>query len=181
MTSGGITSRASLQARWAAGSEQVNVAGHTLQRGFVYVGRRLVKQSGYGDENCLIDPTLRVATTNPDVDGAGLRYWPSYNDLSPESRFAYLNWLAGDRNDPSTYIGDVFLYFYGLERRLMADTPGSEALTIVAQFYASLQSMEPITFPSRYASALLDAASLAFNLPLQPPPLTLRKSGGRSR
>lgn len=162
-------------AKWIAGSEQTEVAGHVLRRGFIYVGTRLVKQSGYGNEHCLIDPTLRVATANPDVDGTGLHYWPSYYDLPPESRLAYLNWLAGERNDPSTYIGYVFLYFYGLERRLFADNPGAEASAIVAEVKRLLSVYGTNHSFNRYATALLDAASLVYDLPLQPSPLTLKK------
>jgi len=48
-------------------------------------------------------------------------YWPSYQFISPEARAGYLAWLAGGRSDPSVYIGFVFLYFYGLERRALID------------------------------------------------------------
>jgi len=46
-------------------------------------------------------------------------YWPSYSKISPQSRAAYLRWLADGRRTPGTYIGYVFLYFYGLERRVV--------------------------------------------------------------
>lgn len=39
----------------------------------------------------------------------------------PECRAAYLEWLAGGRRDPNAYIGYVFLFFYGLERRVLID------------------------------------------------------------
>lgn len=48
-------------------------------------------------------------------------YWPSYEEISPSCRAAYLAWLADGRRDPSAYIGYVFLYFYGLERRVLHD------------------------------------------------------------
>ncbi len=48
-------------------------------------------------------------------------YWPTYLDISAQSRAAYLEWLAGNRDDPDENIGHVFLYFYGLERRLLVD------------------------------------------------------------
>ena len=38
-----------------------------------------------------------------------------------ESRAAYLEWLSKGRRNPNTPIGYVFLYFYGLERRILVD------------------------------------------------------------
>lgn len=48
-------------------------------------------------------------------------YWPTFNSLSPQARGAYISWLASERNDPDTPIGYVFIYFYGLERRILVD------------------------------------------------------------
>ena len=45
-------------------------------------------------------------------------YWPSYSHLAPESRAAYLDWLAAGRPG-GAYIGYVFLFFYGIERRVL--------------------------------------------------------------
>jgi len=64
-------------------------------------------------------------------------YWPSYCEVSPRARAAYLRWLEDGRRDESTYIGYVFLFFYGLERRLLGDLGGNvshpEARTIVEE------------------------------------------------
>jgi len=38
-----------------------------------------------------------------------------------------LRWLVDGRQDPNCYIGYVFLYFYGLERRLLVDGRASPA------------------------------------------------------
>jgi hypothetical protein len=72
---------------------------------------------------CVIDPSLAV--TAPAVGNVDdkLGYWPSYANISPVCRGAYLHWLASGKCDPETDIGYVFLYFYGLERRLLADPP----------------------------------------------------------
>ena len=42
--------------------------------------------------------------------------------IPPASRAAYLEWLAGGRSAPNTPIGYVFLFFYGLERRVLVDS-----------------------------------------------------------
>jgi len=47
-----------------------------------------------------------------------LPYYPNYSQITPAARGAYLQWLATARDNPSTEIGLVFLYFYGLEYRL---------------------------------------------------------------
>ena len=54
-------------------------------------------------------------------------YWPSYAGIPPECRAAYLHWLLDGRRAPGAYIGYVFLYFYGLERRLLVDPQWSPA------------------------------------------------------
>ena len=54
-------------------------------------------------------------------------YWPSYSSIVPQCRTVYLEWLAAGKNDPGAYIGYVFLYFYGLERRALADARSSPA------------------------------------------------------
>jgi TerB-like protein len=99
----------------------------------IYLGKNLARQDGYGVENCLIDPGLPVATRDAGADSDGLSYYPAYNRLLPETRRAYLLWLASGKNDPNTSIGYVFLYFYGLERRLILDRSTNEHDTLVAE------------------------------------------------
>lgn len=67
-----------------------------------------------------------------------MAYWPSYSTIAPACRAAYLEWLANGRHAPDAYIGYVFLYFYGLERRLLIDAHRSavasaERETVVAE------------------------------------------------
>ena len=103
------------------------ISGYTITGGLISIGNSFaVPQAGWSDP-ALIDPELRVGGT-PNRAGQGLSYWPGYNALSPESRAAYLEWLAGGRNDPRTPIGYVFLYFYGLERRILVDCMNAQAL-----------------------------------------------------
>jgi tellurite resistance protein len=125
----------------------------------IYVGKSLVRKNGYGVENCLIDPSLKIAGT-ADTQGLHLSYWPSYTELAPSSRRAYLEWLAGPRSDPSTPIGYVFLYFYGLERKLMLDEPGDERPALVAEVRRLLSIYTENHSFNRYSSALLAAEGL---------------------
>ncbi|GGK82218.1 plasma membrane H+-transporting two-sector ATPase C subunit [Sphaerisporangium melleum] len=99
----------------------VTIAGQNIIGGLVYVGSGLLSASQATVEPALIDPRLPVDMRRPDWAGAGLDYWPSYSSISPQCRAAYLAWLADGRRHPQVPIGYVFLYLYGLERRVLHD------------------------------------------------------------
>ena len=107
--------------RWVSPGETVRIDKFEITRGFFYFGGRLNSLNGYGTESSLVDPALKINANSPDYAGEQMDYWPSYEHLSPGSRAAYVEWLASNRSDPETYIGYVFLYFYGIERRLLVD------------------------------------------------------------
>lgn len=111
---------------WIPHGREVTVAGYTIQGGMLYVGQGLSSITGLRVEPALIDPSLPVKRSSPDRSGASMTYWPSYSSISLESRAAYLDWLETGRRDPTAYIGYVFLYFYGLERRALAESPRSD-------------------------------------------------------
>ena len=92
--------------------------------GMLYVGSGLpsVKEWAAAVEPALIDPTLRVNTREADFEGRQMSYWPSYSGIPAPCRSAYLHWLAGGRCAAETYIGYVFLFFYGLERRALHES-----------------------------------------------------------
>jgi tellurite resistance protein len=95
----------------------------------VYVGRGLppVQETwGRDIEPALIDPSLAVDRAHPDRNGSSLDYWPSYHGLSARARAGYLDWLAGGRRAPGVNVGFVFLFFYGIERRLLFDAQDSQ-------------------------------------------------------
>ena len=93
--------------------ESVEIHGFTLD-GLVYTGKR--GRNTYG-EPAVLDSSLPVTHSNL-VDSPG--YWPDYGSLSPEQRWQYLSWLADGRG-PTTELGFVFLFFYGLERYVYRD------------------------------------------------------------
>lgn len=88
----------------------------------LYVGRDLRAPSEQ-TEPALIDPTLPVDNrlTRDSASDDDLGYWPSYGELAPGERAIYLAWLTSGRRNPSTPIGYVFLFMYGLERRVLVD------------------------------------------------------------
>jgi tellurite resistance protein len=97
----------------------------TLQEGMVYVGTRLDAPNG-GTAPCLINSLLPVARAG-DCRSRQMGYWPSYAEASPSERRAYLTWLSEGRSDPDCDIGYVFLFFYGLERRIIVDSSNDGA------------------------------------------------------
>ncbi|XXT86036.1 TerB N-terminal domain-containing protein [Sorangium sp. So ce764] len=107
---------------WIAPGASTVVAGYELNGGMIYVGESLPPVGALLNvEPALINPRLLVDRANANRSGAGMQYWPSYSNIGPAERAAYLEWLAGGRRDPDAYIGYVFLFFYGLERRALAD------------------------------------------------------------
>ena len=105
--------------RWIPPGESISIAGSLITGGMIYVGKDLKSLSGI-TEPCLINPTLSIAAQGS-VHEREFGYWPSFSEISPRARRAYLNWLADGRRDPEADIGYVFLFFYGLERRAIAE------------------------------------------------------------
>jgi len=120
---------------WVPQGRSVEVAGYTVPCGLIYVGRGLCNVQGWSVEPALIDPSLPVDKDSSVFLNTQLAYWPTYGQISPASRNAYLQWLAGGCKDPAANIGYVFLYFYGLERRAVADAENSST---------ARQEVEPI-------------------------------------
>jgi tellurite resistance protein len=119
--------------RWIPPGQEVEIQGYRVPSGMIYVGNSRSSNLGWSaDHSAVIDPSLPVDLRNPDYDGKGMTYWPVYELIPPASRAAYLEWLAGGRREPHAYIGYVFLFFYGLERRMLYDAladPLAEAET----------------------------------------------------
>jgi len=109
----------------------------------------------------LINPSLKVATRNPDSAGTKMGYWPSYSTIEPECRLAYLQWLADGKKDPNASIGYVFLYFYGIERRIIADMPADEEILALVAEIERLRSIYSSNGSfGGYSARLIDAARL---------------------
>ena len=107
---------------WVPSGRPIEVAGYRIGGGLLYFGTGLTALREWaGPEPALVDPRLPVDRERPDRQGLGMRYWPSYSEIAPSCRSAYLEWLEGGREDPAANIGYVFLFFYGLERRLLRD------------------------------------------------------------
>lgn len=148
-------------AHWVPPGETVEVAGFSLPKGMLYVGSGLqaVKEWALDAEPALLDSSLPIDKRNADFEGRLMSYWPSYSNIPPACRSAYLQWLAGGRSAPEAGIGYVFLFFYGLERRMLFDNaqskvPAAEIDAIRAEIERLLAIYGGSNSFRRYASNL---------------------------
>ncbi|GKR07882.1 plasma membrane H+-transporting two-sector ATPase C subunit [Aeromonas caviae] len=151
---------------WITPGELISVAGHEICGGFFYFGGRLPDLDGYGVEASLVDSSLPIyRDTDMLYQDETLGYWPSFNRLSESSRGAYLTWLASERENPNVPLGYVFIYFYGLERRILVDS--KEGGVTDAEFksiYQELQRLRSIYGSNRsfagYSLRLMELMAL---------------------
>lgn len=150
---------------WVPPDKSVSIGSYVIPGGLFYFGEGLRSAEWNSPEPALINPTLPIDEECPNRQGVNITYWPSYSELTPASRAAFLEWLAGGRVDPSAYIGYVFIFFYGLERRLIVDGVVShqaraDRVVILREVrrLASIYSRNG-SF-NRYSQSLLEAASL---------------------
>ena len=147
---------------WIGINGCVTVAGFRIP-GFVYAGRNLRAIKGYDAEPSLIDPSKPVAPSTEGFDPASIPYWPSYSTITPAARHAYLKWHASGRSAAEAPISFAFLYFYGLERRVLHDygsqtERGEEYQAILGEVRRLLEVYGGNHSFRRYASAFLEMA-----------------------
>jgi len=147
-------------ARWMGPGVPVSVKGRLISGGMVYVGEHLPSRHYDRSDNCLIDPGLQVSHNAADKIGATLPYWPSYANLRPDQRRAYLDWLSSGRSDPSIGIGYVFIFFYGLERRIFHDLAKQDAPALTAEVRRLLNIYGENNSFKNYATRFLDAVAV---------------------
>lgn len=153
---------------WIPQNQSVTVSGYKIDGGMIYVGEELGSvRNPYSPDPALINPKLNVNKRNPEHSGHSMTYWPSYSDIKPEARAAYLDWLSNGRKNPTAYIGYVFLFLYGLERRLLIDfdkseKPNTEARTIIAELERLLSIYGYNSSFNGYASSFLAIARLRY-------------------
>ena len=157
------TKKSSRHQGWVRKGESASVRGRDIG-GMVYVGTPpSVSTYGYRDKcRAYIDPSLPVARTGDDPDGHGMPYWPGYSDISPRCRATYLDWLASGKADATCNPGYMFLYFYGLERRVFVEDPPEEEkreisveVQRLARIFAENRSVQ------RYLGEFLEIAKIA--------------------
>ncbi|MBE0472303.1 MAG: TerB N-terminal domain-containing protein [Methyloprofundus sp.] len=108
--------------KWVKYGESITIMGQVFNGGNFYFGGKLSSLDGYTTEASLVDDSLKIEISPSSYEGESLGYWPKFISLKPKERGAFLSWLSGNRNDPDTPLGYVFIYFYGLERRITVDS-----------------------------------------------------------
>lgn len=152
-----VSPRTSGIGHWIPHTHRTTVRGLDIG-GMVYVGEGLRRKDGRDAENCLINPKLVVAREKPDARQVSMPYWPSYSAINSDARRVYLEWLASGRSDPTIEIGFVFLYFYGLERRIFVDREDVSVVVAEVERLRTIYARVP-AFDS-YSRKLLDAVAL---------------------
>lgn len=142
-------------AQWRASGSPIDIGGYRIN-GMVYFGSGLRSVKGGGIEPALIDPALRISTPTDHYNGEDLSYWPGYDHISPQARGRYLAWLEGGRKDPEISVGFVFLFFYGLERRLLIDQPANDEKRELIAEIERLRGLYTNASFKRYSGGLLD-------------------------
>ena len=112
---------------WYAPGQSVIHAGLIIDGGMFYTSERALTWPG---EPSAIITSLSVGRTaaHPLED---FGYYPSYDRISEEQRRCYLEWLSAGRKDADPAqrsLGYVFIFFYGLERRVVLDRDRDPAL-----------------------------------------------------
>ncbi|MCU0569264.1 MAG: TerB N-terminal domain-containing protein, partial [Oculatellaceae cyanobacterium Prado106] len=110
---------------WLPPDQTQTVAGHEIP-GMVYVGDHLFSLRSYNQvEPSLIRPNLKVANFKPPRPSQDQTSYAcpflSYSEFTALERGAYLHWLASGRRTPEVDWNFVWLFFYGLERRVFYD------------------------------------------------------------
>lgn len=114
--------------RWIGLNDEITIRTYKINDPLTYVSKSKPPSShewiSYGDfeedEASCIYTSLKVGRPVYEPPGA-LGYWPKYAQISADQRANYLRWLANGRNDELEDIGYAFIFFYGLERRLLVE------------------------------------------------------------
>lgn len=101
--------------------QAIEVGQYKILKGMIYYVENVSRgEDFFVPEPSTIVPRLPIGT-GFDLEGHSFSYWPSYVQIPPDAKNTYLKWLAEGADNPSIGIGYVFIYFYGLERRLVLD------------------------------------------------------------
>lgn len=169
---------------WISPGQATTIGALNIPGGMLYVGSTLTAPDG-SVEPAQIDPSLEIDSKDVSPQERLFGYWPRFDEISPTARRAYLTWLAGGRLHPSADVGYVFLFFYGLERRVLVDaktdaTARAEVPAIMAEVERLRAIYNNRSFQS-YTQNFLEyvAASNAFERALysRDPPLATESCG----
>ena len=149
--------------QWLAKGQGLTLGPFSISGGLIYTTLSL-ETHDKAREPSLLNRMLKIAPDQVNISERLTPYWPDYLNISPEARRAYVQWLAGGRGDPLANIGYVFLFFYGLEHRVLVDVVNQpQASTDIADIAAEVERLLSIyganTSFRGYAQDFLDYLS----------------------
>ena len=165
-------------ARWVDASEQVKFGPTEISGGMFYLGD-WISVGGGTTSQYAISPKLPYTAQRPDIEGSSMPYWPSYAEITPAARRAFLDWMASGRKNPSYGVGHIFLFFYGLEHRQFIDRDVAST-PLMAREVERLVSIygESNSFHG-YAANFLMLAKIAAGEPLEAPQLSAERNSSQ--
>lgn len=86
-----------------------------------FFGQELGGYYDDGSEVLLIDDICKIKFIFYFYEDSLLGYWFSFFFFFLEVCGVYVSWFVSDRFDLLCFIGYVFIYFYGLERKVFVD------------------------------------------------------------
>lgn len=143
---GGSPTSSSLQ--WTGPGSRMSIGQYQILDPLTYCSTGRAMPS---DASC-IDYSLPIGARVDEPKGA-LGYWPEYSRMSPNQRANYLHWLASGRTSPLNDIGYAFVFFYGLERRVLVD--GADVKPVVTEVLRLLSTYSFSGSFNSYASNFL--------------------------
>ncbi|WP_353699209.1 TerB N-terminal domain-containing protein [Bradyrhizobium sp. INPA03-11B] len=162
-------------AKWVRPGEAVTIQSIDVSSGLFYFGPSLWFE-GREIDAYAVNPQLPAKSSRPDVAGASMPYWPSYADVPPAARCAFLDWMSTGRRSTSYGIGHVFLFFYGLEHRLFVERDLASAPELIAEVERLAAVRTDSDSFQGYAKRFLDVARCAAGIPLPVPEISPERS-----
>lgn len=162
-------------AKWIRPGETVTVQGVDISSGLFYFGSCLSFE-GREIDAYAINPQLAAKSPRPDIAGASMPYWPSYADVPPAARRAFIDWMSTGRRSTSYGIGHVFLFFYGLEHRLFVERDLASASELIAEVERLAAARPDSDSFQGYAKRFLDVARCAAGIPFPVPEVSPERS-----
>lgn len=166
---------ASAAAEWVRPGETITAQGVSISSGLFYFGEA-VSFDGSEIDAYALNPQLSARTSRPDVAGVSMPYWPSYADITPAARRAFLDWMSTGRQAASYGIGHVFLFFYGLEHRLFVERDLASARILITEVERLIATRSDSDSFQGYAKRFVDVARCAAGIPLPPPEISAERS-----
>ena len=116
------------QCQWISKNQEIQLNGLTLKRGNFYLGNMFVvpKTLPSFTVNLSKNKLLYAGIINPDYEALEGPWTPktfySYQNMTPEQRWCYLSWLAGDKETADVPDPLLLYYLWGFQVRLFIDS-----------------------------------------------------------